>query len=237
MRRLSASLIAAIVLLAASPMAQAGLIQATLGSSGWQVSGTTTGSVAVTVDREGIDDDGKRFVAIEIIKVFRDPPDPQTQALPPITLSFTQIAPAEATAQRIYIADEMITNLTGVTWWDFHWIVGVTDTARFNRELTNPTANPQEVGFQIGPFTEFAWSADWGTNVETLSAFGGAVPSGTTFFPGAGDGNLVIDIIGLEREGLATFILKEIPTIPEPAGLLLIGGGAAVLVLLKRPHR
>lgn len=237
MRTLTTSLAAALLLLAASLPAQAGVIQASLGNSGWQVSGTTTGSVAVVVDGEGIDDDGKRFVAIEIIKVFRDRPDPQTQALPPICLTFTQTGSSQTTAQRIYIADEMITNFTGVTWVDFHWIVGVTDTARFNRALTNPTVNPQQEGFQLAPFTGFEWSADQGIGVETLSAFGGAVPNGATFFPGTGVGNLVIDIVGLDRQGAAVFILKEIPTIPEPASLLLISGGGALVLLRRRASR
>jgi hypothetical protein len=233
MRTLNAWLATAIVLVAAGLTAQAGVVGAPLGNSGWQVVGADGGEVGVTVDREGIDTDGKRYVAIEIIKVYRTRPDPQTEALPPVNLNFIQTAPSQATAERIYIADESITNFTGVTWRDFHWIIGITGTARFNRELTNPTGDPQGAGFRLAPFTGFEWADGDALGTETLSAFGGAVPTGAAFFPGAGEGNLVIDIVGLDRLGPAVFTLKEIPTIPEPASLLLIGGGAA-WVLLKR---
>jgi hypothetical protein len=237
MRTVTASLLAALVLLAVSAPARANVIQTTLGNSGWTVSGNTNGSVGLAVDREGTDPDGKRFVAIEIIKVFRDPPDPRTQVVPAIALNFVQSGSAQTPASRIYISDESITNLTGVRWLDFHWVIGVTDTARFNRELTNPTTDPQTEGWQIGPFTRFNWVDGEGSGTETLSVAGGGVNNGASFFPGLGLGNLVIDIVGSDRGGSLTFTLKEIPTIPEPASLLLITAGAAIVVLKRRGTR
>lgn len=235
MRTVMASLVAALVLLAASFTAQANLVQASLGDSGWQVTGAANGSVGVTVDREGTDSDGRRFVAIEIFKVFREGPDPQTQAVPATLLNFIQTGSNTAAAQRIYISDESITNMTGVTWRDFHWILGVTDVARFNRDMTNPTTNADELGWQIGPFTKASWSANANLGTEELAVAGGEVADGSSFFPGIGKGNLVIDIVGLDR-GLV-FTLKEIPTISEPASLMLIGIGATLVLLKCRSSR
>jgi len=191
----------------------------------------------VVVDGEGTDQQGNRFVAVEIVKVFRDPPDPQTYVLPSVNLSFVQTAPDEATASRIYIADEMITNLTGVSWTDFHWFLACTDAARFNRELTNATG---EGGWQVQPFQACSWTYDQGLCSEAMTAYVGTVPSGSTFFPGVGLGNLVIDVVGLSAPGPAGFMLKELPTttgIPEPASLLLLGAGALVLLRGRRTRR
>ena len=235
MRTVTTSLVATLVVLALSLAAQAGLIQASLGNSGWQVVGATTADVGIVVDREGIDSDGKRFIAIELFKVFRDPVDTQTDTVPPIALNFIQTGIDANTAQRIYIADEIITNLTGVAWLDFHWVVGTTTTARFNRELTNPTADPNVAGFQLDRFTSYNWSENTSLGTEALNVGGGSVPNNSSFFPGSGQGNLVIDIVGLDRPGPAVWTLKEIPTIPEPASLVLIAcGGAAMLVTRRR---
>jgi hypothetical protein len=226
-------LLVAVVVLAGSLTARASVISGPLGSSGWQVDGNAAGSLGVTVDGEGVDIYGKRFVAIQVFKVFADPPDPQTNLLQSINLTFTQTAADNAMATRIYIADETITNWTGVAWWDFHWVLGTTDVARFNRELTNPTVtpNPNEPGWSIAPFTTYAWSE--GLNMETLSVAGGQVPHQTTCAIGLGSGNLIIDV-DLGGQIPAIFTLKELPTIPEPASLMLIGCGGMALLWRRR---
>jgi hypothetical protein len=50
MRTVTASLLAALVLLAVSATAQANVIQEPLGNSGWTVSGSTNGSVGLVVE-------------------------------------------------------------------------------------------------------------------------------------------------------------------------------------------
>ncbi|MGA2266112.1 MAG: PEP-CTERM sorting domain-containing protein [Phycisphaerae bacterium] len=231
-------LAAAVLLLVGGMTAQAGMISGTLGNSGWLVNGISSGSVGIAVDNEGTDNDGRKFVAIEVIKVFNQGPDPQNGSIPPIILNFIQTGVTAAPATRIYIADEIITNLTGVRWTDFHWILGTTDTARFNRDMTNPTNNPDKTGWQIGPFTTANWSADPNLGTETLSVSGGdGVANQSSFFPGTGYGNLVIDV-NTDGRSSSVFTLKEIPTtIPEPASLALLGLGGVMVILRRRARR
>jgi hypothetical protein len=218
-------LLAAMVVVLVGPLtARAGVISGPLGDSGWSVE-SSGGSTSVMLDRNlYTDDQGRRCVEIEISK-----------DLSPIYLNFFQAALDNATANRIIIVDENITNLTGVPWYDFHWFVGYTDVAQFNRELTYPTVNPNsnEPGWSIDPFTTHDWPSGQTVGADELSVAGGTVPNNSVFHPGLVSGNLVIDI-NLDGDSMVHFFLKELPTIPEPANVLLIGCGSMALLRRRR---
>lgn len=215
-------------------MAPAAMLNTVLGNSGWMVSSADQRNVNVFVDGEGIDGDGRKFVVLEIAKTFRLGPDPQTGVIPSINMCFTQLQDSPGTfATRFFIADESITNLTGKTWDEFYWILFGQGSASFNQTLSTVTSNPTATGWQINPFTTFSWVSNPGTDIESLNVAGGVVPNNGAFFPGSGQGNLVIDIVG----NGGSFVLKELPShwVPEPASIsMLILGG---LTLLRRRAR
>lgn len=204
---------------------------------GWRIQTPDDFSVSIARDPGGV---GQALV-LELAKVFRSGPDPLTEVFPSILLTFQQTRPDAQTVSRIVIADEAITNLTGTAWLDFHWILMGFGYAEFNVDLTNPvvTSTPQNPGWQISPFTNYEWSYRGEKAVE-LAANGGVVADGQTWFPGLGVGGLVIDLDlsidnGTAADGRAVWVLKEIPTVPEPATLSVLALGG--LALLHRRRR
>ncbi len=239
MRSTGVLLAAVAVVLTGSLTAWAGIISEPLGNSGWSVE-SAGGSASVTLDRDLYEEQGRRCVRIEISKDFTNPD------LSPIYLNFFQAALDNATANRIIIVDENIYNNTGVPWYDFHWFVGYTDVAHFNRELTYPAVNPNsnesgsnmllEAGWSIDPFTTHDWPSGQAIGAEELSAAGGTVPNHSVFHPGLASGELVIDV-NLDGDSMVHFFLKELPTIPEPASLLLMGCGGLALLMRRKVRK
>jgi hypothetical protein len=140
--------------------------------------------------------------------------------MPPILIDFIQVCPDDATVTMIRIADESITNLTSHDWTDFHWILFDGPEAWFDVAAS--------AGFTVfPPFTSkvFEDFIDSPVNNEAkrLSAFGGVVPRFTSFFPGAGSGDLKIGI-DLSNENPVSFTLKEVPT-TDTVNALSIGAG------------
>ena len=213
--------------------AQAALIYENAG--GWRItgSGNDDGSPASVVVHPGPRD----VLLIEITKVFVGRPD-RYGYLPAIFLNFTQVNPDASTASKIVILDEDIQNNTARDWIDFHWYLFGYGNARFNTAETFPSDYklPGD-NFNLTPFSGRSWSSQ-GTGpgeVEALNAFTGVVSKGDSFTPGGGPngGELVIDVdLTAARPGF--FILKELPTIPEPATLFLVTIGAALLIRRRR---
>ena len=221
----NAATVASVLLLASLASADVIVVDLVDGSndSGWSV---------VMPDDTGngiiVDDVSSSSVRIEIAKTF-------TEFLPgsgfvPRTYVFRQRLPDADTASTIEITDEVIRNLTGLDWEDYHWeIVG--RTAAFDKVATDAS------GFSIDPFTNKAWGPlppGWGAGHSSrLNVDGGVVPDGGTFTPGLAAGKLYIDVdLG---PGNSDFALVQVPT-PEPGAiaLILIGAGFALKRRLRR---
>ncbi len=191
---------------------------------GWKVMGPATANLDVKEDGAGVGTDGQKWVAFEITKDFRQGPDPLTGIVPSIVMSFVQTASDADTATRIFVTDEAINDMTGFDWCGYKWFV-TGAAASFNEQLTNVNgAN----GFNVDPFED----ADW-IGTQQLSAYTGTVPSGGLFEPGFGIGDLVIDVSPqLAAARPISFMFKQLPlvdTAPEPATVLLVLAGSAML--------
>lgn len=183
---------------------------------GWQASVNATSNVGIVVDAVGAD-----FVLIQISKDFKDPPGPGG-VFPPVLIDFQQVDTDANTKPNIIIADETVTNLTGVDWSDFHWAVLDNGQAWFDV--------PASAGFDTSPFGNQMF--DDPDNVfgdpdkaTDLWVDGGIVPNNSSFFPGIAGGQLAMGI-DLSSTNPVSFTLKEFPT-PEPTTALLLGVLAA----------
>lgn len=185
-------------------------------AGGWSASTVdgTEASIIVDVVVPG------EYIVIEIAKDFDGAPD-QDGNFPAILIDFVQIDPNAV--PRIIIADEAITNSTGSEWFDFHWELLDSGDAWFNIS--------ESAGFTTDPFVNQTWTGVIGNTATGLDVDGGVQPDfGASFFPGGSadpNDHLVID---LNVTGTTSFLLKEFPTIPEPATMTLLAlGGAALL--------
>lgn len=197
--------------------AQAG-VSVNLGG-GWQASFADETLVSVVVDSIGSD-----YIAIEISKDFTQPPN-GAGIFPGIDITFTQVAGDAGTVPNIVILDESVTNLTGTDWTDYHMNLLSDGIAWFNVA--------DSAGFSMLPFA-FSALSDPGNvfgdanKATALDANGGVVFNNSSFFPGAGSGELVISVdLAAGKDG-ASFVLEQIPT-PEPATLALLAMGGLLL--------
>ncbi len=202
--------------------------------AGWKITmpswveSPTGGAVVVRDTSPGIPDD---VLVLEIGKIFKGSLG-QFNEMPSVVMMFEQIT--NDAPDKIVINDEAIVNNTTADWIDFHYILMGTE-ASFNRAETFPSAtggNP-DWDFDIAPFKQYSWRKNPQAGTEQLSLFDGVVPQGHTFFPGSPEGSLVIDV-DLSGPQFVSFMFKEIPSIPEPATLLLLMLGGAVLTVHRR---
>jgi hypothetical protein len=175
---------------------------------GWQATIQDDVNVDLAVDFVSIQDN---ILVIEKFANFISI-DPFTGMPMPIAISFNQIASDAQTVSKIVITDEIIANNTGLDWVAFrNEILG--GSATFNQA--------QSASFSINPFTNTTYSA----GSDSVTYDGGVISSGTIWAPGTLSGGLVIDI-DLSGDSPVKFILKEIPMVPAPAGLALLGAAA-----------
>ena len=222
LRCLSIVIVAMAVVAVLPGTAQSAVIP--LGNSGWLVAVNEDWDISVPVD--DLTDDA---VIIQIVKRFVGEPD-EFGLMPAMYIEF--IKNSEAAVGQIIIRDEFITNDTTEPWIDFHI------------ELAVSIFDP-EAGFSLDSdpsgdqFATVVLSGSNGHNglPTKFDFYDGLVPNDPQnqdeddFRPGWHSGSMII-VADPEMQLEQRIVLKEYPTIPEPAtlGLLLIGG----LALLKR---
>ncbi len=203
-------------------------------SKGWRITMPSWAEPVsgATVIEDPADPD---ILMIEIFKVFKGPVG-DFGDMPSIVMTFTQIADYANTAKKIIINDESVSNHMSVDWTGFDMILASPGQASFNYDQMFPgTVNDlYSDQFNIAGPTEASMIA--GTRSFTNLRFrDGIVPAGDDFTPGSFSGVIVIDPVFTDL-GPTIFKLKEIPSIPEPASLVLLTCGAS-LMLRRRLKR
>jgi len=204
---------------------QAAVIE--LDDSGWAMVITSPGVSIPFV--YGVTDDA---VYIEIDKSFDE--EASGQFLDPIIFEFQKIS--EDAVGTIVIRDEYVVNNTGVEWVDYHIFLVV--------DALDPEAgfDPQYIpdGDEL---EEVYYSKFYGYDglpiqlnfADTDGSGVASFPVGEDiFWPGNGSGQIVI-VTNSELEVGERFGVKQVPTVPEPATVLMLGLGG--LLTLRRKKR
>jgi len=192
--------------------------------SGWSVT-YDDAYVDIAVDLVNM---GKDFVLIEVSKDFAQPGYPLTSIL----MDFIQREDDAQTVSTIIIADESITNLTGVAWTDYHWQLLDHDEVWFDIELSTT------FGIQADPhFKTQIWHTlpNDPSKANALTVEDGVVADFSSYFPGMDASDLVI-AVDLGNEGPVSFEFKQYPT-PAPATMALMGLGLVAIVLQGKRRR
>lgn len=179
--------------------------------SGWQAS-FFPDSTLVTLVVDAVTDDA---VFIQKFVDFDQPVGP-VGLFSALNIDFTQTLSDSETVRNIVIVDEGLTNLTGADWNGFNWRLINMGEAWFDR--------PRSAGFSTAPFSVQTYGGflDGDPDRPTiLGATGGVVNHLASYFPGAGAGELWIDI-DLSQQPVTSFLLQEKP-VPEPGTLGLMG--------------
>ncbi|NIA06033.1 MAG: PEP-CTERM sorting domain-containing protein [Actinobacteria bacterium] len=189
-----------------------------LGDSGWSAVVNPDWDISFAVD--GLSDDA---VIIQIQKRFTGELD-EFGLLPAMYLEF--VKDSEEAVPQIIITDEYIVNDTAADWLDFHMELIGSPLAGFDPQY-------------IPSGDQFATVVLSGSNgydglPTKFDFYDGLVvnepPGDDTFRPGYDSGAMAI-ITNPDMQVGQGILLKEYPTVPEPATLmvLLISGGLALL--------
>jgi MYXO-CTERM domain-containing protein len=198
-----------------------------LGNSGWEAifDASLDPFVDIVVDGET-----SEAVFLQKFAEFTNPPGPGG-IFSGINIVFRQTRPGAV--QFIVINDEVITNSTGTTWFDFHMELVDSGDAVFDPVRTGNSGGPPPVGFSVAPFT----NASFNNGNTTLDIDGGpGIPNGGIWFPGNGpsDGQLWIQANPRPSAPFTVFTLKERPSIPEPSALAFLAVGGLALIRRRK---
>ncbi len=195
------------------------------------VSDPETGSVAILVTDDNLEDN---VTLLQFDKTFLQYIEGECDGtLPPtglpllVEVRLPSAGIVGAPYFDLQFSDELIRNSTCTPWWDFEWLV-LAQVGELGVEFIN---EPDPT------------SGDFFTMVDG-DAFGGRFYGGVwpndglfhTLFQSLGDEPFTLRVT-LPEEGELVFLIKERPSIPEPASLVLLGCGAVVSLLRRRRGR
>lgn len=174
--------------------------------SGWEAVIFDPDHVSLVTDAVNIQDG---VIVLEKFAEFRGI-DPFTGAPEAINILFRQVRSDAQTVSRFVITDEVIVNSTGLDWVDFKNILVDHGSVTFNTALS--------ANFSIDPFMSREYSGD-GTIARF---FDGTIVAGQVWTPGFAQGGLVWDV-NLGQDHPVIFSLKELPAVPAPGAMALLG--------------
>jgi hypothetical protein len=199
--------------------AQSAVIQ--LGDSGWFAAVNPDWDIGVVVDK--VADDA---VIIEITKRFIGEPD-EFDLMPAMYIEF--IKDSNPAVSQIEIRDEFITNDTSEDWIDYHMELVVSQAEAGFSNDSDPS------GDQFATVT-LSGSNGYDGLPTRLDFLDGLVPNDPAdlddFRPGSASGSIII-VADPEMLIGQRILLKEYPTIPEPATLALLLLGSLALMKLR----
>ncbi len=196
-------------------------------NSGWIAAVNEDWDIGITVD--AVRDDA---VVIQIQKRFVGDPD-DLGLMPPMYIEF--IKDSEEALEKIIISDEFITNDTSVDWIDFHieLAVSIFDPEAGFGVPTDPSGDQFETVIVTG-------TNGYNGLPTKIDFYDGVVPEDPPdqddFRPGWHSGYITI-IANPEMEVGQRILLKEYPTIPEPATLFVMLAAGLPMLLRNRRRR
>ncbi|MFP4355238.1 MAG: PEP-CTERM sorting domain-containing protein [Phycisphaerae bacterium] len=191
-----------------------------LEANGWQITlpqwAANVGGADAVIDKSTDSD----VLILELFKLYKG--TGPNGAMQDVQIVFEKIDANAASV--IQIENETIINQTGLDWVDFHM-----DIVDFGAGL----ATFENDGLDHAPFDTMVVSD------QSIDFYDGVVAAGDIWFLGDGNdpdagGRILININPDSTTG-DMFILKEVPSIPEPATMSLLGFG--VLAMIRRRRR
>ncbi len=216
------SILSLLLIAFVAPFSNAGSV--TLGDSGWAMI-SSGDSVNVHVDSVGFDE-----VTIRLEKTFTGDID-EFGFFNPILIEFEKIS--ELARSSIIIDSEMVLNNTNHTWHDYHMQLVIDP---FNPEAGFTKSAPDGDNLEGVSYQQNYGYYGLPIQLDFLNTQGSGVDPETTFNPGLVSGDILIQTNVTEMEIGDRFGLKQVPTIPEPATVLLLVLGAVPAIAKRKTN-